>query len=339
MRGNLGGTKNDPHHELVEGRTLLIPAQRSGCLVVASRREAMIGGLCLCCLPAAARAASFAMEEVGPGIFVRRGPHEEATPENGGGIANIGFILGRDGVLVTETGGSLADGQWLRAEIRRRTDKPIRHVLLTHGHPDHCFGAAAFAEDAPTFIGHHRLRALLEARGEYYRARLADILGEDKAGSVVYPSQEVEDGAEIDLGGRIVRLTAHGTAHTVSDLSMLDTQTGILFPADLLFVTRIPSLDGSLLGWLKEADRLAAMGAARAVPGHGPAIVDFYPAMAELTGYLSLLRDETRRAVADGTPIEEAVETVAQSERDKWVLFDDYNGRNVTQAYKELEWE
>jgi len=114
---------------------------------------------------------------------------------------------------------------------------------------------------------------------------------------------------------------------------------GILFPADLLFVTRIPSLDGSLLGWLKVAEKLAASGAARAVPGHGPAIVDLAPALAQLTRYLSALRDETRKAVADGAPIEKAVQTVAQSERDHWVLFDDYNGRNVTEAYKELEWE
>jgi hypothetical protein len=104
-------------------------------------------------------------------------------------------------------------------------------------------------------------------------------------------------------------------------------------------VTRIPSLDGSLLGWLKEADKLAAIGAARAVPGHGPAIVEFAPAMVDLTRYLSILRDETRKAIADGTPIEDAVHTVADSERGNWALFDDYNGRNVTQAYKELEWE
>ncbi|WP_164079113.1 MBL fold metallo-hydrolase, partial [Stenotrophomonas maltophilia] len=82
----------------------------------------------------------------------------DASAQNADAIANIGFIVGRDGVLVTETGGSLADGQWLRAEIAKRTDKPIRHVVLSHVHPDHCFGAAAFLEDKPNFIGHASLR-------------------------------------------------------------------------------------------------------------------------------------------------------------------------------------
>ena len=87
---------------------------------------------------------------------------------------------------------------------------------------------------------------------------------------MVYPTQEVKDGAEIDLGDRILRFTAHGAARTTSDLSMLDARTGILFPADLLFVTRVPSLDGSLLGWLKEADKLAALGAAAGRAGSRP---------------------------------------------------------------------
>lgn len=304
-----------------------------------SRRAALIGGLCLCCLPGPVGAASPRLVEVGPGIFVRAGPHEEATVANSGGIANIGFIVGRDAVLVTDSGGSLADGEWLKAEIRRRTDKPIGHVLVTHVHPDHSFGVAAFQEDQPEIVGHHALRAALETRGEFYRERLAEVLGADRCGTVVYPTREVSDGVEIDLGGRVVRLIAHGIAHTDCDLSMVDVQTGMLFPADLLFVNRVPSLDGSLLGWLDELDRLKGLGASRAVPGHGPPVVDLAPAVADMTQYLTALRDGTREAIASGVTIEEASRTVAQSERSRWALFDDYNERNVIQAYKQLEWE
>lgn len=304
-----------------------------------TRRAALIGGLCLCCLPGATFANTPAMTEVGPGIFIRTAPHEEATAANADGIANIGFIVGRDAVLVTDSGGSLADGEWLRAEIGKRTDKPIRHVLISHVHPDHSFGAAAFAQDQPAFVGHHALRAALEARGEFYHERLVEVLGADRAGSVVYPTVAVEGDAEIDLGGRVVRLNAHATAHTDCDLSMLDAETGMLFPADLLFVDRVPSLDGSLPGWLGELEKLKASGAKRAVPGHGPPVVELTPAMASLTRYLTTLQDGTRAAIAAGTSIEDASRTVAQSERGRWTLFDDYNERNVIQAYKELEWE
>ena len=316
-----------PGESAVAGRTL-------------SRRHALFAGLCLCCLPSLGRAAeSFTMDEIGPGIFVRQGLIADATADNADAIANIGFLIGRDGVLVTETGGSLADGEWLRAEIAKRTPKPITHVVLTHVHPDHVFGAGAFVQDKPVFIGHAKLAEALGARGEFYRKRLIELLGEDRTGPVVYPTMSVADTAEIDLGDRRLTFTAHGPAHTSCDLSMRDSGSGLLFPADLLFVNRIPSLDGSLLGWLKEIERLKAMGATRAVPGHGPVSVDLGPALADLTGYLTALRDGTRAAIAKDVPIEKAVASVAQDQRDKWALFDTYNGRNVTVAYQELEWE
>ncbi|MBE7199757.1 MAG: quinoprotein relay system zinc metallohydrolase 2 [Parafilimonas terrae] len=305
-----------------------------------SRRQALFAGLCLCCLPTLGRAAEgFAMEEVGPGVFVRKGLIADATADNADAIANIGFIVGQSGVLVTESGGSLADGQWLRAEIAKRTPKPVTHVVLTHVHPDHVFGAGAFVQDKPVFIGHAKLTEALSARGEFYRKRLIDLLGEDRTGPVVYPTLTVADTAEVDLGDRRLTFTAHGPAHTTSDLSMIDSGSGLLFPADLLFVNRIPSLDGNLNGWLKETERLRAMGPTRAVPGHGPVAVDLASALTDLTGYLTALRDGTRAAIAKDVPIEKAVDTVARDQRDKWALFDTYNGRNVTVAYQELEWE
>jgi quinoprotein relay system zinc metallohydrolase 2 len=305
-----------------------------------TRRHALFAGLCLCCLPTLGRAAeSFTMEEVGPGVFVRKGLIADATSDNADAIANIGFLVGKSGVLVTESGGSLADGQWLRAEIVKRTQKPITHVVLTHVHPDHVFGAGAFVQDKPVFIGHAKLTEALSARGEFYRKRLIDLLGEDRTGPVVYPTMSVAETAEIDLGDRRLTFTAHGPAHTTSDLSMIDSGSGLLFPADLLFVNRIPSLDGSLKGWLSEIERLKAMGASRAVPGHGPVGVELARALSDLTGYLTALRDGTGAAIAKDVPIEPAVTRVAADQRDQWALFETYNGRNVTVAYQELEWE
>jgi quinoprotein relay system zinc metallohydrolase 2 len=209
---------------------------------------------------------------------------------------------------------------------------------MSHVHPDHIFGAGAFAQDKPQFVGHALLPNALAQRGEYYRSRLEQILGQGKAGPVITPTMLVKDQSEIDLGGRILEVTAHGIAHTDCDLTLLDRQTGTLLLSDLLFVERVPSLDGSLKGWLAELAKLKSVAARRAVPGHGPTGVDWPSASRDLERYLGTLQRETRQAIAKGVDIGQAAQTVALSERSKWKLFDDYNGHNVTRAYKELEW-
>ena len=307
-----------------------------------TRRGALLagfGGFCLCCLPTLGRTENFAIEEVTPGMFIRRGVDQDASASNLDAIANIGFIVGDESVLVTDSGGSLVDGQWLRQQVRAKTDKPIRYVVISHVHPDHAFGAGAFAEDKPVYIGHGKLHEALRARGDFYQKGLGDIIGADKVGPVVMPTKTIADTDAIDLGNRKITFKAHGPAHTDCDLSMLDTKSGMLLPADLLFVNRIPSIDGNLIGWLKELDVLKAMGAKRAVPGHGPVAVDFGPASESLRTYLVTLRDGVEAEIKDNGSIENAVKTVAQTEKPKWALFDDYNGRNVTEAYKELEWQ
>ncbi|TIY06304.1 MAG: MBL fold metallo-hydrolase, partial [Mesorhizobium sp.] len=46
-----------------------------------------------------------------------------------------------------------------------------------------------------------------------------------------------------------------------------------------------------------------------------------------------------RKAIVDGTPLSEAVKTAGASERGNWHMFDDYNQRNATAAFAEVEWE
>jgi quinoprotein relay system zinc metallohydrolase 2 len=310
---------SDPLSTIVTRRTAIIAAAAS-----AFARSAPAAG------------ASTELREIAPGIFVRRGADTEATRANAAAIGNAGFVIGRDAVCVTDPGGSMADGAALRSAIRARTDRPITHVVLGHGHPDHVFGAAAFVRDGPAIVGHHRLAASLASRGDYDRQRLSALIGAEAAGPWTLPNAIVRDQLTVDLGMRRLTFTAHSPAHTRCDLSLIDDATGILFAGDLLFVERIPSLDGSLTGWIAVLDRFNAT---RVIPGHGPVLVDRAPAVAKLRAYLVMLRDQTRAAIARGVPIDVAARTLGQSARANWRLFDAYHPGNVIKAYKELEWE
>ena len=290
-------------------------------------------------LASAGAAPDFPMQEVASGVFVRRGEDADASAENADAIANIGFVIGREAVAVIDPGGSGADGARLRAAIRARTERPIRHVIETHIHLDHIFGASAFAADHPEVIGHARLPAALAARQDFYRRNLVDLLGPEAAGEALAPTTLVADRQVIDLGGRILEITAHDPAHTDTDLTLFDAATGTLWAADLLFVGRIPVLDGSLTGWQTALAALKPRAAARAVPGHGPVSVPWPAAAADEERYLATLAREVRALIIKGVDIDAASRLAMQGERDKWRLFDDYNGRNVIEAYKELEWE
>jgi quinoprotein relay system zinc metallohydrolase 2 len=290
--------------------------------------------------PVAAEQAPLSVTEIADGVFVHNGVHEEASAENEDAIANIGFIAGAAAVAVIDPGGSFAEGRALRAAIRSRTDLPIRYVVLTHVHPDHIFGAGAFRDDPAEVIGHAKLPGALAQRGEYYLRRLTETLGEKLAATELpRPTVLVADRLDLDLGGRRLVLRAHGPAHTDNDLTVLDEKTRTFWLADLLFVDRIPVIDGSLVGWLKELQELALIPAARAVPGHGPPSVDWPGAAEPERRYLYVVARDTRAAIKAGIRIADAHKHVANSERERWLLFDDYHPRNVTASYKELEWE
>ena len=158
-----------------------------------------------------AETAALPVTEIASGIFVHNGVHEEASAANEDAIANIGFIIGDEAVAVVDPGGSFAEGSALRAAIRADTDKPIRYVILTHVHPDHILGAAAFRDDHPDFVGHAKLPGALAQRGDYYLRRLHSALGDEANGTeIVPPTVLVSDKLDLDLGHRRLTLQAHG---------------------------------------------------------------------------------------------------------------------------------
>ncbi|PRH85749.1 quinoprotein relay system zinc metallohydrolase 2 [Labrys okinawensis] len=300
---------------------------------------------CLILLPGFASAETLPMPlpmtEVAEGVFVFAAPYELAAPGNADAIGNAGFVIGSEAVAVVDTGGSRQAGLALLAAIRARTDKPIRYVVDTHVHPDHLLGNAAFRLPGVTIVGHANLPEALSARAGTYLSATRRLIGEAAfAGTeAIAPTLLVKDRLTLDLGGRTLLLEAWPTAHTNTDLTVLDEKTGTWFLGDLLFAGHVPALDGSLKGWIAVIDALRSRPAARVVPGHGPAAMPWPAAADPIRRYLVRLRDDVRAMIAEGRTLREAAERAGQSERDNWQLFDEFNPRNATSAFHELEWE
>ena len=284
--------------------------------------------------------APLPVSEVAQGVFVHQGPHEDFTPANGGGIANLGFVIGEHSVAVIDSGGSRAEGERLLAAIRARTGLPVSHVILTHVHPDHVLGTSAFMGAGAEVVGHANLAAALAQSGPIYLANLRLLIGAGMEGtSIVPPTQAVSDAATIDLGGRVLELRAWPTAHTATDLTVLDRTTGTLFAGDLLFMERLPVVDGSLLGWLRVMDELQALPATRVVPGHGPPSAPWPDAARPQRDYLLYLRDQVRAELGRNRTLEQAVDEIPPPSGTLWLLAADNHARNVSASFTELESE
>ncbi|MDD1793842.1 quinoprotein relay system zinc metallohydrolase 2 [Enterovibrio sp. ZSDZ42] len=276
------------------------------------------------------------MKEVAPGIYFHQGKIDDLFTTQTDPVANITVIIGKEAVAVVDTGGSRRAGEMLYRAIRQITALPIRYVINTHVHPDHNFGNQAFVSEQPQFIAHTRYAGDFHAKANYYQQRLTAPWFEGT--TPIAATHFIEKETEIDLGQRTLVLMAHERAHTRHDLTVFDATTRTLIAGDLLFVDHVPSLDGSLTGWLSVINTLNAMPYLRVIPGHGP-IQTGKNAFDAQTHYLRSLAQEVRAAINQNIDINTASLTVLRSHADNWKLFEQFHGRNVIQAYKELEWE
>lgn len=92
-------------------------------------------------------------------------------------VSNVAMIEGETGIILVDAGQSPVRMEALRQKFRAITDKPIKAILITHGHGDHFGGIQAFLDegDDPQVWG--RKGALGENTGFNIEANAGKMAG------------------------------------------------------------------------------------------------------------------------------------------------------------------
>lgn len=282
----------------------------------------------------------FNITEVAQGNYLHKGIHVSLDDINHDDIANIGFIVGDKCIAVIDTGGSIDIGLQLLKKIKSISEKPICYVINTHVHFDHMLGNKAFVLENPEFVGHQRLAAEVERNREFFLEQFKNDLGPNPVpSSIVGPSILIDKSRQLDLGDRILTLMPFPVSHSHSDLIIIDNKTNTLWAGDLIFRERIPSLTGSLIGWVKVMEDLPRLEVTLVIPGHGNVAESMSIAIKQQREYLQRLLDETRQAIEDGQFVNEAAENIDKGNLSNLLLHDFQHPTNVSRAFTELEWE
>jgi quinoprotein relay system zinc metallohydrolase 1 len=273
-----------------------------------SRRAAL--GL-IAATPATARAEAFAgryaydPQSIGPGIWLVRGADEAIAFGNGGAIANAVILAcPQGGAVLFDCGPSLRYAQGLAAIAQKLTGGPLRRVFLSHLHPDHALGSAAF--DPAIVMALPATRTELQRDGNGFADAMYRILADWMRGTGFAPPGATVTPGPIDVGGR--KLLAMALAgHSDGDLVLVDLASGILLAGDLVFHDRAPATpDANLARWRQSLATLAALPARPLVPGHGPFDPAGTAAIAQTLDWLDWLDQALNQAVSQGLDTTEA---------------------------------
>src|SRR6188474_2293021 len=195
-------------------------------------------------------------------------------------VPNVGIVVGDRAVLVVDTGMGPRNGATVRSHADRLAAGRQMFLTLTHFHPEHGYGAQAFAGDAVTVYNRAQLDEL-RAKGagyvELFKTFGAPVAAELEGVELVEPEIVYDGTAELELGGSRALLRDWGRAHTLGDQTVFLPEQRVLFTGDLVeercfaIFPWFPPDDVDVDGhrWIEVLEELERLDPAIVVPGHG----------------------------------------------------------------------
>ncbi|ADZ71166.1 MBL fold metallo-hydrolase [Polymorphum gilvum] len=263
------------------------------------------------------------------------------------GDPNTGVIVGDDSVLVVDAQATPDMAQSVIEKIRTVTDKPIKHVVLTHYHAVRVLGASAY--QASEILASDLTRRLIEERGrqdwdsEYARfPRL--FRGAESIPGLTWPTLTFASSVTLRLGRREVRLMHLGRGHTMGDIVVWVPDANVMYTGDLVEDRSACYCgDAHLADWPRTLERIRAFRATALMPGRGGALIGAHNVNAALDRtreFLETLRDTAAACVDEGLDLKatfDAVRAAMDPKFGSYAIYEHCLPFNVARAFDEAQ--
>lgn len=261
------------------------------------------------------------------------------------GDPNTGVIVGDDGVMVIDAQATPRMAEDVIARIRTVTDKPIKHVVLTHYHAVRVLGASGY--DPEQIIASRDTHDLIVERGQQdYESELGRFPRLFQAAETIpgltWPTIVFENRMTVFLGKKRVEIMQLGRGHTKGDTVVWLPEERVLYSGDLVEFGATPYTgDAYLEDWPQTLYRLAALNPARLVPGRGDALLTpelCGRAISETRAFVTALYQTVKQARGKGASLRDAfaeARDALQPQFGGWVIFEHCLPFDVSRAYDE----
>ena len=202
--------------------------------------------------------AGLQLQEIAQGIYALVASTDFPPASPAVAIANGGFVIGSDGVLVIDPFQTPELGEMMISTVKSLTDKPIKYVLNTHYHSDHTGANSVFVKREIPVLGRSVIREYIQS-------------GKNNTGGITPPTVIINSQTDLWLGDRQVRIERVDGHSAGTDLVAYVPDAKVLFTGDMVFNKRIPyTADSDIRQWQGSLYRLiATYPDAKVVPGHG----------------------------------------------------------------------